>query len=118
MTQPAPLDGITVLSVDHALAAPLCTRQLAELGARVIKIERRKVGDFSRHYDERVKGQSSHFVWTNRSKQSFTLDIKHELSQEILQRLISKTDVQVQNLAPNAMVKIGLDYESLKERHD
>ncbi len=118
MTQTAPLDGITVLSFEHAIAAPLCTRQLAELGARVIKIERRKVGDFSRHYDERVKGQSSHFVWTNRSKQSFTLDIKHELSQEILQRLISKADVLVQNLAPNAMVKIGLDYESLKERHD
>ncbi|MBS24884.1 MAG: CoA transferase [Gammaproteobacteria bacterium] len=118
MTQTSPLDGITVLSFEHAIAAPLCTRQLAELGARVIKIERREVGDFSRHYDERVKGQSSHFIWTNRSKQSFTLDIKHELSQEILRRLIRKTDVLVQNLAPNAMVKIGLDYDSLKKQHD
>lgn len=114
----APLDGITVLSFEHAIAAPLCTRQLAELGARVIKVERRGVGDFARHYDERVKGQSSHFVWTNRSKLSLTLDIKHEHSSLILERLLKQTDVLVQNLAPSAMQKIGLDYESLQSTYE
>ncbi|NKB32156.1 MAG: CoA transferase [Pseudomonadales bacterium] len=118
MNHAPPLEGITVLAFEHAIAAPLCTRQLAELGARVIKIERREVGDFSRHYDNRVRGQSSHFIWTNRSKQSFTLDIKHELSKEILDRLISQADVLVQNLAPNAMEKLGLSYELLKEQHE
>ena len=77
MSSMRPLDGITILGLEHAIAAPLCTRQLAELGARVIKIERRGSGDFARHYDSRVKGQSSHFVWTNRSKESMTLDLKH-----------------------------------------
>jgi len=88
MSNSAPLTGITVLSLEHAIAAPLCTRQLAELGARVIKIERREVGDFARHYDSRVKGQSSHFIWTNRSKESLTLDIKHAEARSILIRLL------------------------------
>ena len=112
------MDGITVLSFEHAIAAPLCTRQLAELGARVIKVERRGAGDFARYYDERVKGQSSHFIWTNRSKLSLTLDIKHEQSYLILERLLNQTDVLVQNLAPSAMRKIGLDYESLQANHE
>lgn len=117
MNKNVPLHGVTVLSFEHAIAAPLCTRQLAELGARVIKIERRGTGDFARNYDSRVKGQSSHFIWTNRSKQSLTLDIKHKESSEILKRLLSKTDVLVQNLAPMAMEKLGLDYDSLKNSY-
>jgi itaconate CoA-transferase len=116
MSNPAPLSGITVLSLEHAIAAPLCTRQLAELGARVIKIERRGSGDFARHYDTRVKGQSSHFIWTNRSKQSFTLDIKHKKAKAILVRLLERTDVLVQNLAPSATEKLQLSYQDLNER--
>ena len=83
-----PLDGITVVALEHAIAAPFCTRQLAEMGARVIKIERPQVGDFARCYDSRVKGLASHFVWTNRSKESLTLDLKHQQAQEILMRLL------------------------------
>src|SRR5450755_3294212 len=107
MTTPAPsfaarpLDGITVVALEHAIAAPLCTRQLADLGARVIKVERPGVGDFARAYDERVRGQASHFVWTNRSKESLTLDLKHPEAQTILMRLILEhADIVVQNLAP------------------
>lgn len=118
MTGPAPLQGITVVSLEHAIAAPLCTRQLAELGAKVIKVERRETGDFARHYDDRVKGQSSHFVWTNRSKQSLTLDLKHRGSGKILQRLLSAADVFVQNLAPGAASKLGLNFENLHRQHD
>jgi itaconate CoA-transferase len=117
MLQDGPLHGLTILSFEHAIAGPLCTRQLAELGARVIKIERRNTGDFARNYDGRVKGQSSHFIWTNRSKQSLTLNIKHKKSFEILKRLLKKTDVLVQNLAPMAMEKLGLDYDSLKDSY-
>lgn len=117
MTNIAPLDGITVLSLEHAIAAPLCTRQLAELGARVIKVERLGTGDFARHYDDRVKGQSSHFVWTNRSKQSLTLNLKHESSTEILDRLLPNIDVLVQNLAPSAADKIGMSYRHLHEQY-
>ena len=113
MTSTAPLDGITVVSLEHAIAAPLCTRQLAELGARVIKIERRGSGDFARHYDDRVRGQSSHFIWTNRSKQSLTLDVKHKDAGLILRRLLETSDVLVQNLAPGATKKMGLDFEPL-----
>ncbi len=112
MTQP-PLAGITVLSLEHAIAAPLCTRQLAELGSRVIKVERRETGDFARYYDDRVKGLCSHFVWTNRSKESLTLDIKQDAAAEILGRLLSRTDVFVQNLAPSATERIGLSYAKL-----
>ena len=112
MNQP-PLTGITVLSLEHAIAAPLCTRQLAELGARVIKVERRETGDFARHYDDRVKGLCSHFVWTNRSKESLTLDIKQPAAAGVLKRLLARTDVLVQNLAPAAAERIGLSYTKL-----
>lgn len=113
MSSSAPLHGITVVSLEHAIAAPLCTRQLAELGARVIKVERRGTGDFARYYDDRVKGQSSHFIWTNRSKKSLTLDLKHAESFSIMNRLLVEADVLVQNLAPGATRKMGLDYEQL-----
>lgn len=118
MSNTPPLHGITVVSLEHAIAAPLCTRQLAELGARVIKVERRESGDFARHYDDRVLGQSSHFVWTNRSKQSLTLDLKHQDSGQILQRLLESSDVLVQNLAPGATRKMGLDFEQLHDKHE
>jgi itaconate CoA-transferase len=109
-----PLEGITVITLEHAIAAPFATRQLADLGARVIKVERPGVGDFARGYDERVKGLSSHFVWTNRSKESLTLDVKHPESQRILQALIAEqADVVVQNLAPGAAARLGLSYEAL-----
>jgi itaconate CoA-transferase len=109
-----PLKGITVVTLEHAIAAPFATRQLADLGARVIKIERPGVGDFARGYDERVRGLASHFVWTNRSKESLTLDVKHEDAQKILMRLIlEEADVVVQNLAPGAAARLGVSYEAL-----
>src|SRR5438046_2021390 len=111
-----PLDGITVVTLEHAVAGPFCTRQLADLGARVIKIERPGAGDFARGYDERVRGMASHFVWTNRSKESLTLDIKHPKAQAILKRLIvERADVVVQNLAPGAAARLGLAYDTLAE---
>ncbi|MFZ6044583.1 CaiB/BaiF CoA transferase family protein [Pseudomonas sp. CR3202] len=118
MSQPAvrPLDDITVVSLEHAIAAPFCTRQLADLGARVIKVERPGVGDFARGYDERVSGLASHFVWTNRSKESLTLDLKQGLALEVLERLLEKADVLVQNLAPGAAARMGLSFEILHER--
>ncbi len=112
-----PLDGITVLALEHAIAAPFCTRQLADLGARVIKIERPGVGDFGRHYDDRLRGLSSHFVWCNRSKQSLTLDIKHREAAVILAKLVGNADVLVQNLAPGAAARLGLSYQALREKH-
>ena len=108
-----PLDGITVVSLEHAIAAPFCTRQLADLGARVIKVERPGVGDFARAYDQRVRGQASHFVWTNRSKESLTLDLKHPDALAVLMTLLSTADVLVQNLAPGATARMGLSYETL-----
>jgi len=108
-----PLEGITVLALEHAVAAPFCTRQLADYGARVIKIERPGTGDFARHYDSAVNGLSSYFVWLNRSKESVTLDLKHQLAREILDRLLPRVDVLVQNLAPGAASRIGLDYPTL-----
>jgi itaconate CoA-transferase len=108
-----PLDGITVVSLEHAISAPFCTRQLADLGARVIKVERREEGDFARRYDERVDGLSSHFVWTNRSKESLALDLKDEADFAVLRRLLERTDVFVQNLAPGAAERMGLSYEAL-----
>ena len=109
-----PLEGITVVTLEHAIAAPFATRQLADLGARVIKIERPGVGDFARGYDERVRGLASHFVWTNRSKESLTLDVKHPEARKILLRLIEEeADVLVQNLAPGAAARLGLSYEAL-----
>jgi itaconate CoA-transferase len=110
-----PLDGITVVSLEHAIAAPFATRQLADMGARVIKIERPGVGDFARNYDTRVNGMASHFVWTNRSKESLTLDIKHPEGAIILQKLLAQADVLVQNLAPGAAARVGLDYETLSK---
>ena len=109
-----PLDGITVVTLEHAIAAPFCTRQLADLGARVIKIERPGVGDFARAYDERVNGLASHFVWTNRSKESLTLDVKHADGQAILRRLIlERADVVVQNLAPGSAARLGISHAAL-----
>jgi len=114
-TTARPLEGITVLTLEHAIAAPFCTRQLAELGARVIKVERPGSGDFARAYDQRVRGLASHFVWTNRSKESITLDVKHPRGQEILQRLAAQADVLVQNLAPGAAARLGLSHEALSQ---
>lgn len=109
-----PLRGITVVTLEHAIAAPFATRQLADMGARVIKIERPGVGDFARGYDTRVRGIASHFVWTNRSKESLTLDVKHPEAQRILKRIIEEqADVVVQNLAPGAAARLGLSYEVL-----
>jgi crotonobetainyl-CoA:carnitine CoA-transferase CaiB-like acyl-CoA transferase len=109
-----PLKGITVVTLEHAIAAPFATRQLADLGARVIKIERPGSGDFARGYDERVHGLSSHFVWTNRSKESLALDVKHPEAARILERLVTeKADVVVQNLAPGAAARLGLGYGKL-----
>jgi itaconate CoA-transferase len=113
---PRPLDGITVISLEHAIAAPFCTRQLADLGARVVKIERPGSGDFARGYDERVNGLASHFVWTNRSKESLTLDLKQDEAGDILMGLLGKADVLVQNLAPGAAARMGLSFEALQER--
>jgi itaconate CoA-transferase len=112
-----PLDGITVLALEHAIAAPFCTRQLADMGARVIKVERPGVGDFARAYDTRVDGLASHFVWTNRSKESLTLDVKHPLAQDVLSGLVAKADVIVQNLAPGAARRLGLSHEALRDQH-
>lgn len=111
-----PLEGITVVSLEQAIAAPFCTRQLADLGARVIKIERPGVGDFARAYDERVRGLASHFVWTNRSKESLTLDVKHPDAGPVLLRLLERADVLVQNLAPGATERLGLSYDTLREK--
>lgn len=112
-----PLDGVKVITLEHAIAAPFCTRQLADLGARVIKIERPGVGDFARAYDERVHGMASHFVWCNRSKESLTLDVKAAQAQGILERLLEDADVLVQNLAPGAAARLGLSYEALHDRY-
>ncbi len=112
-----PLEGVTVVSLEHAIAAPFATRQLADLGARVIKIERPGVGDFARNYDTRVNGMASHFVWTNRSKESLTLDVKHPEGMRVLQGLIAEADVLVQNLAPGAATRLGLGYEVLSREN-
>lgn len=119
MSQPKgirPLDGLTVVSLEHAIAAPFCTRQLADLGARVIKVERPGTGDFARGYDQRVNGLASHFVWTNRSKESLTLDLKHDSATEVLDSLLATADVLVQNLAPGAAARMGLSFEALHQR--
>ena len=111
-----PLEGITVLALEQVIAGPFATRQLGELGARVIKIERPGVGDAARAYDRTVKGESSHFVWTNRSKESLTLDVKHPAAKPILEKLVERADVFVQNLAPGAVERLGLGAEQLRER--
>ena len=112
-----PLEGITVVSLEQAVAAPFATRQLADLGARIIKVERPQVGDFARGYDRTVKGLSSHFVWLNRSKESLTLDLKQDGAKEVLNRLIERADVFVQNLAPGATERLGFGAQTLRERH-
>src|SRR3954465_13349723 len=112
-----PLSGITVVALEQAVAAPFATRQLAELGARVIKIERPDGGDFARGYDATVNGLSSYFVWLNRSKESLTLDLKHESSAGILERLLDRADVFVQNLAPGAADRIGMGSAALGARY-
>jgi itaconate CoA-transferase len=117
MQDSRPLDGITVVSLEHAIAAPFCTRQLADMGARVIKIERPGSGDFARGYDERVRGLSSHFVWTNRSKESLTLDLKREEAGGIMDRLLETADVLVQNLAPGAAARLGLSFDALQKKY-
>jgi itaconate CoA-transferase len=112
-----PLDGITIIALEHAVAAPFATRQLADLGARVIKIERPKVGDFARDYDTTVKGLSSHFVWLNRSKESLTLNLKHSGATQVLERLLERADVVIQNLAPGAARRLGLGAESVLPKY-
>ncbi|HEX2728570.1 MAG TPA: CaiB/BaiF CoA-transferase family protein [Rubrobacteraceae bacterium] len=110
-----PLEGITVVSLEQAVAAPFASRQLADLGARVIKVERPGVGDFARGYDETVNGLASHFVWLNRSKESLTLDLKNPEAKDILNRLLAGADVFIQNLAPGAVDRLGFGVSRLRE---
>lgn len=111
-----PLEGITVVSLEQAVAAPFASRQLADLGARVIKVERPGSGDFARGYDETVKGMASHFVWLNRSKESLTLDLKKPGAPEVLDRLLESSDIFLHNLAPGAVERLGFGSERLRER--
>ncbi|MBM3343272.1 MAG: CoA transferase [Betaproteobacteria bacterium] len=112
-----PLSGLTVVSLEQAVAAPICSRQLAEYGARVIKIERPEVGDFARGYDQAVHGQSGYFLWLNRSKESLSLDVKKDEAKQILARLMAKADVFIQNLAPGAAKRLGLGADELMAKH-
>jgi crotonobetainyl-CoA:carnitine CoA-transferase CaiB-like acyl-CoA transferase len=112
-----PLEGLRVVALEHAVAAPLCTRHLADLGAEVIKIERPDEGDFARGYDSFVCGISSFVVWLNRGKRSVTLDLKHHAAREVLDRLIERADALVQNLAPGAAARLGLSHAALSPRH-
>jgi itaconate CoA-transferase len=112
-----PLEGITVVALEQVIAGPFATRQLAELGARVIKVERPGSGDAARGYDRTVAGLSSHFVWTNRSKESIALDVKHPAAAEVLARLVGRADVFLQNLAPGAAERLGLGAQALRQRH-
>lgn len=112
-----PLSGTLVVSLEQAIAGPFCTRQLADLGARVIKIERPGPGDFNRYHDKRVNGLCSHFVWTNRSKESLALDLKDKKDLAALKKIVAKADVLVQNLAPGATERMGLGFEQLKQQH-
>lgn len=112
---PLPLEGVVVVAFEHAVAAPIATRHLADLGAEVIKIER-KEGDFARDYDSWVLDQSTYFVWLNRGKRSLTLDVKNPASRDILERLLARADILIQNLAPGAATRLGLGYDDLSER--
>ena len=112
-----PLEGVTVVALEQVIAGPFATRQLAELGARVIKIERPGTGDAARAYDQTVKGLSSHFVWTNRSKESLALDVKHPAAKGVLEKLLAKADVFLQNLAPGAAERLGLGAAELRAKH-
>jgi itaconate CoA-transferase len=116
-TGPLPLDGVLVVSIEQAVAAPFATRHLADMGARVIKIERPDGGDFARSYDSVVNGMAAHFVWLNRSKESVTLDLKQDEARAVLARLLDEADVFVQNLAPGAAARMGLDAATLMERN-
>jgi itaconate CoA-transferase len=117
MPDTLPLEGVTVVSLEQAVAVPFTTRQLADLGARVIKVERPEVGDFARFYDETVKGLASHFVWLNRSKESLALDLKQDQAKEVLHRLVGRADVFVQNLAPGAAARLGFGAQALREEY-
>jgi itaconate CoA-transferase len=117
INQDLPLAGLRVVALEHAVAAPICSRHLADLGAEVIKIERPGEGDFARTYDDYVLGQASFFVWLNRGKQSLTLDVKHPKAGAVLDRLMARADVLVQNLAPGAAARLGLGYADLAPRH-
>jgi itaconate CoA-transferase len=117
MTAMLPLTGITVVSLEQAVAAPFATRQLADLGARVIKVERAGAGDFARGYDRAVHGQASYFVWLNRGKESIELDIKSARGQQVVTALLARADVFVQNLAPGAADRLGLSAGTLRARH-
>ncbi|WP_254861523.1 CaiB/BaiF CoA transferase family protein [Halovivax gelatinilyticus] len=110
-----PLDGITVLSLESGVSAPLCTRQLGDLGAEVIKVERPGVGDNSRHWDNAVNGESSAHVWVNRNKRSLTLNLKRDEGAAVFRDLAAESDVVVQNFAPGAVDRLGFDYESLRD---
>ncbi len=112
-----PLEGNTVVALEQAVAAPFATRQLADLGARVIKIERPGVGDFARGYDTTVKGMASYFVWLNRSKESLTLDLKTPVAQDILHQLLAGAEVFLHNLAPGAVERLGFGAGELRERY-
>jgi itaconate CoA-transferase len=112
-----PLQGITVVAVEQAVAAPICTRHLGDLGARVIKVENRAGGDFARGYDDVVNGMSAYLTWANRNKESVALDLKHELGRAALARLVARADVLVQNLAPGAGARLGLDPAELRAAH-
>ena len=112
-----PLQGITVVALEHAVAAPFASRQLADLGARVIKIERADSGDFARGYDTTVHGQSSFFVWINRGKESVALDLKNAADLALLNKLLAQADVLIQNFAPGATARMGLDFASLHRQH-
>jgi itaconate CoA-transferase len=116
-TRMLPLEGITVVALEQAVAAPFASRQLADIGARVIKVERPGEGDFARGYDSTVHGLASHFVWLNRSKESLTLDLKHHETQPILERLLASADVFIQNLAPGAVDRLGLGVDALRQRY-
>ncbi len=117
MTDQAPLAGITVVTLEQAVSAPMCTRVLADFGARVIKVENPNGGDFARHYDDVVRGQAAHFVWCNRGKESVTLDLKAAGGVDVLHRLLDGADVLVSNLAPGAMARMGLAAADLGVRH-
>lgn len=112
-----PLEGVTVVALEQVIAGPFCTRQLAELGARVIKIERPGGGDAARGYDQTVQGLSSHFVWVNRSKESIALDVKHPEAKPILDALVARADIFLQNLAPGAADRLGLGAAELRAKH-
>jgi itaconate CoA-transferase len=117
VTREPALAGITVVALEQAVAAPFATRQLADLGARVIKVERPQAGDFARHYDRSVHGQASYFVWLNRGKESIELDVKDPAGRDVLAALLERADVFVHNLAPGAAGRLGLGAEELRRRH-